>query len=811
MARTLAGVLAATLVTAAALTASLGAGAASAAGAGDVTPSTVVALAGAGRGLSGPASRALMNSWARFDAAPDGTLLVQDQTVLARVDLGADALSVVPWPTPYGAFSAGDVAADGDDILMRSEQGIVRVTPDGTVSRVWGESGVSALDVGADHVVWALAGHRVYRIPPGGTATAVTPVDGLIEPVDLTVSPDGSTAYVLDVGSTHRGVYRVTAGGLGARIAGNGGNVGAFVAGLPPTEITTVDVRSISTDGTSFALSSPERQLVLSFPLTGGALTQVSSGPCSIGGTHLGSDLVVECLTAPGESSLHRFAPTGADRGRIFGIDPQRPWSPDGVRATDAYLGTVRGAAGTRDGSVVFTTEHGLVREVTSAGTLRTRAALPPLAAGRGRVALADDGTAYVTTGTGSVTRATANGNVIPVAVDAEATDVEVLADGSLAVADAAAHRILTVQPGGSTTVLTTAVGTPVDLARDGTSLIVADDGLRRVATSDGSVSTVLTGGNPTRVAATADGPWANPDTGVAPVQVIGADGSMQPVAALGGDVAQLQAVGDGSVLRAGGDTVSRVLRAGVGPSVPAPSVTARAGEGRIVLDWDREFADVAIIAKRGSSPPRDLWDGVRLPVTGRGTQAVMVIDGTPLQPGVHWSFALVEIGYTTNEAGNARALSPPAQVSAASLPDTTPPATPSDVILTADQRQISLGFNEPRDDDFDHSVVRYALGTVPPATVTDGLPFPRRLPGGLELRNPARPGARPGLRRDHLRARPPEQRLHLVWGHPTGLHAAGAGHAGVGRAVVPARDLPVRPAHRRRLRRHQVCGRSGG
>ena len=732
MARTLAGVLAATLVATAALSITSGVRSASAGDlAADPTPSTVVALAGGGRGLTGPASRALMDGYARFDAAPDGSLLVQDKIALTRVNLGADAVSVVPWPTPSGAFHAGDVAADGGDIVMRSDRGIVRVAPDGAVSTIWSETGITALDVGADHVVWALSGYRVYRIPPGGPATAVTPVDGLVEPLDLTVSPDGSTAYVLDVGSTHRGVYRVTTAGFGARVAGNGGNIGAFAPGLSPTEITTVDVGSISTNGTTFALSSPDRQLVLSFPLAGGPLTQVSAGPCSNGVTHLGSDLVIECATGPGESSLHRFAPTGTDRGRILGLDPQRPWSPDGVRATDAYLGTVRGAAGTPDGSVVFTTEHGLVREVTPAGVLRTRATLPPLAPGRGRVALAEDGTAYVTTGTGSVTRVTLDGTVTPVTLDAVAADVEVLTDGALAVADAAAHRILTVHPDGTTTVLTTAVGTPVDLARDGTSLLLADGGLKRVATSDGTVGTVLTGGNPTRVTATGDGPWANPDTGVAPVQVIAADGSMQPVADLGGEVAQLQAVGDGSVLRAGGDTVSRVLRAGVGPWLPPLSVTATAGEGRIVLGWDREFADVAIVAKRGSEAPRDLWDGVRLSVTGRGSQTVMVVDGRPLDPGEQWSFTVIEIGYARNEVDNARMLSAPAGASAAALPDTTPPSAPSDVVLAADQRQISLGFSEPRDDDFDHSVVRYAVGSVPPATVTDGRPFPHDYPGG--------------------------------------------------------------------------------
>jgi hypothetical protein len=757
VARTLAGVLATTVVAAVALSATgaatqasavtpgstAGAAPSSASASAGTSPASpnIIDLAGGGRGLTGPASRALVNSFAAVDAAPDGTLLVQDHLALMRVDPVADSVSVMSWPTPSGAFGAGDVAADGPDVILRANEGVVRVGPGGTVSTVWGQAGVGSLDVGADHVVWALAGGRVHRILPDGSSSAVTAAGALVEPIDLTVSPDGSAAYVLDVGSTHRGIYRVTASGLGARVAGNGGDVGQFAAGLSPTDVTTVDVRSISTDGAALAMSSSSREVVLSFPLAGGLLTQVAGGPCSNGVAHLGSALVVECLSEPGRSSLHRFT-GGTDMGRVMGIDPSQPWSPDAVRATDAYLGAVRGAAGGPDGRVVFTTEHGLVREVSPTGLLRTRAVLPSLAAGRGRVALAADGTAYVTTGTGSVTAVSADGVVTPVTADAVASDVEVLGDGSLAIADAAAHRVVRVLPGGATTVLTSAIGTPVDLARDGASLLVADGGLRRVPATGGTVATVLSGGGPTRVTATGDGPWANPDTGVAPFLVISADGSMQPVAGLEGDVAQLQAVGDGSVLRAGGETLSRILRAGAGQPVPAMGVTATAGEGRITLAWDRPNADVALVARKGGTAPRDLWDGVRVPVTGRGGEAVMLVGGTPLTPGEQWSFSLFEHGYTTNEAGNALAWGPASSASAAALPDTTAPAVVGDVQLTADQRQISLGFSDPRDDDFDHSVVRYALGSTPPATVTDGLAFPREYPSGWNygtIPNPVR------------------------------------------------------------------------
>ncbi len=747
MPRSLATALAATLLAASALTVHSGVAPAAAAEPSDVPPpSTVAALAGGGRGLSGPASRALVNSFAAMDGSADGRVLVQDGINLMRVDPGTDTVSVIPWPLPTGAWGAGDVAVDGSEIVMRAGNDLIRFAPGGSFSYVWENAGATALDVGTDRVIWALVGNRVYRIPPGGGPTAVTPVGALVEALDLTVTPDGSKAYVLDVGSTHRGVYQVTSAGLGARVAGNGGNLGDFRAGLSATDVSTVDVQSISTNGTSIAMASDDHRSVLSFPIAGGTLTQVSSGACSDRVTHIGTDVVVGCVTGPGEASIHRFSataagtPTGTDR-RVLGMDPQQPWSPDGVKATDAYLGAVRGSAGTPDGRVVFSTEHGLVREIGADGTLHTRATLGALAPGRGKVALGADGTAYVTTGAGALTKVADNGTVTTVSVGADVSDVEVLPDGALAVGDSAAHRILRVPAGGPTTVLASAIGTPVDLARDGDSLLVADGGLRRVA-ADGRVTTVLTGGNPTRVTATAEGPWANPDLPYGQVQVIAPDGSMQPVADLGGVAAQLQAVGDGTVLRAGEETVSRILTAGLGASVPALTVQATPGEGRIVLGWDKPFADVAVVAKPGSTAPRDLWDGLRLPAQTGNPWTIMKIDGAPLVPGEQWSFSVFEHGYTTNQAGNATAWSPAASATAAALADNSPPGAASDVTLSADQRQIQLGFNEPHDDDFDHSVVRYAVGSTPPATVTDGLEFPREYASGWNygaLPNPVR------------------------------------------------------------------------
>ena len=691
-------------------------------------PSTVVTVAGGGQGYSGPASRARIGWGGPMDGATDGTLVVHDGTTLMRVDPTTDRISVIPWPDGLVPFGAGDLAVDGSDIVMQLANGIIRFTPGGSWSHLWERTGAAALDVGADHAVWAIVGGRVHRLPLGGAWTAVTPLGGFVEPIDLTVSPDGSKAYVLDVGAGHRGVYQVTTAGIGARVAGNGGNVGEFRAGLLSTDVTTVAVTSIGTNGTTLTLSARD-DAVLSAPLAGGVLTQVSTGACTLNVSRLGADLAVGCNTAPGEWSVRRFTATGADRGRILGADPAQPWSPDGVRATDAYLDTVRGSAGTPDGRVVFTTEHGLVREVRPDGTLATRTKLAPLDAGRGKVALAADGTAYVTTGTGALTKVGIDGAVTPVQVSADVADVEVLSDGRLAVADRAGHRILLVADDGAVTTLTSAIGPPVDLARDGDRLLVADGGLRWAA-PDGSVSTVLSGGNPTLVAATADGPWANPRQNYGDVEVIATDGSMQPVASLGGPAVQLQPVGDGSVLRGGGDTVSRILTAGLGPSVPPLGVTATPGEGRITIGWDKLYADGAIVAKRGTTAPKDRWDGTELPWPTTNPVTLMTIAGQPLVPGEQWSFSFFERGYTTNQAGSASAWGPPVGVTAAALPDTTPPGPPVNVLLQATRTAVTLWFDEPRADDVARVVVRYAVGSTAPATATDGLAYPEAIPG---------------------------------------------------------------------------------
>ena len=137
-----------------------------------------------------------------------------------RVDPARDSLTVIPWPDVTGAWGISDVAADGSSVVLATANHVKRIASDGTVSYLWERSGIAALDVGSDHVVWAVQDNRVHRVLPDGTSTA-TAAGALVEPVDITVTPDGKKAFVLDIGSGHRGVFEVTAAGVGARVAGN--------------------------------------------------------------------------------------------------------------------------------------------------------------------------------------------------------------------------------------------------------------------------------------------------------------------------------------------------------------------------------------------------------------------------------------------------------------------------------------------------------------------------------------------------------------------------------------------------------------
>ena len=192
----------------------------------------------------------------------------------------------------------------------------------------------------------------------------------------------------------------------------------------------------------------------------------------------------------------------------------------------------------------------------------------------------------------------------------------------------------------------------------------------------------------------------------------------MLPVRADFAPASQVQAV-DGDALIAGGGTVRLVTD----PGLPAPAeplaVTATPGGGRITLHWDESLVQqVTIMAKRGTTPPADRWDGVVV----RQEQPVLTIGDEPLRAGEVWSFAIFPwVQVSAGEALSVMVQGAPTTVTAAALTDTTPPPGPVDPEVLATRTKVGVSYRNPLGDDFSHSVVRMLPGTVAPTTPDEG------------------------------------------------------------------------------------------
>ena len=697
-------------------------------------------VVGGGDGRSGPASRAQVGYVGHLTLRPDGTVLVVVGSELLRVDPASDRVSVVEQVDAAQEHGAVDVAVLGTTTYLLTPWGLDRIDGAGQRTRLWTGPG-NAVDVGADGVAWVASDHTVTRVLPDGTATTV-PGTTVMNVADIAVSDSGSTAYVLDHAPQRHGIYEVTAAGVGARVAGTGYRDDSLRDGQPATAASMESVQGISFDAGTITVSSGEYQLLATFPI-GGVINVRSTGRYgagvdSVGGTSIATE-------GPTGDSVVRL--TAAGKSRILGADPDQPWSPDGVLAADAYTGALRGAAPIDDTRLVFVTAGGMVREVDADGRLRTRAVLPPITT-RGKVAAAPDGTAYVINDSGRIVRVPATGSALVLPVVATATDVEVLPDGRLAIADSAAARILLAQADGTgVTVLTGLIGAPSDLGVDNTSILVADEGLRRV-TLDGGVATLLTGGRPTAALRARDGIWTgqlhSPDTSAMVLHPGGGLGALRAVYDAG---RQAQAVAGGDVLVTRDNSVLRVTDGAAAPEQAGPAAAATPGEGRVTLTTGEPNTaqGIYIRAKRGTEPPRDMWDGEMAGTSN----TVFRIGGELVVPGEQWTFAVFTSFYSEAAPNTVVASwTTPAVVTAAAGPDTTPPPLPTEPRLYTDHDQISLTYYDPsawQDQaalDFDRTVVRYTVGSTPPATPTDGTGLdagPGTSNHGVTVPNPVR------------------------------------------------------------------------
>src|SRR5680860_554330 len=147
-----------------------------------------------------------------------------------------DRLEVVAGTVVAQGQRVVDVAALGAETIVATSTGVVRASSDGSTTTLLVNSGVRAVDGGADGVVWVATRYDVLRILADGTVQTVTTSDGFGDALDLAVTPDGTKAYVLDNGIGRYGVYEVTPTGVGPRVAGNLKRDDSLQAGYPGTD-----------------------------------------------------------------------------------------------------------------------------------------------------------------------------------------------------------------------------------------------------------------------------------------------------------------------------------------------------------------------------------------------------------------------------------------------------------------------------------------------------------------------------------------------------------------------------------------------
>lgn len=676
------------------------------------TYGSVTTVAGGGDGRVGTASSTRLGADLRTDVAPDGTLLVvsSGSSEVLRVNPTTDRVTVVRGTGAQSpALRIRDVAADGTGIVVAADEGVVRIAADGTRTTVSALPNTRRVDIGADRAVWAANASSVIRVTTAGVVSTPVPTDAFGGIADISATPDGATLLVLDIGGPRPGVYRLTSAGLGARIAGTNDTSGwpPIPADAPSTGVSVRAATTLTTDGKTVWLSVNGR--LVAFPATGGLTRWVGTG---LGTTldRLGTGFARGGRTPGGTWEVDRHDTAGQVVGRLVGVDTDRPWSPDGVPAVGALMTDVVGAAARPGGETVLVTGRGLVREVRADGILRTRATLPTGAFG-GKVTLAADGTAYVTA-LGGLYRVPASGAPTALIVRPDLADVEVTPLG-VVVADGPGRRLLRVAADGSTSVLATLTFEPKDLALDGDDLLVAGAGVVRVSPT-GTVTTVLTGGTFISVATVPAGILLDQDgNSVAPFVLL-PSGAQSPVRAIDTGSAQLQASGT-SVVRAGYDVVERMDDAGLAPQ-PAPlPVKATPGPGRILVDWPGD-APATVRAKKGSAPT-DPWDGE--PVND--SHVIEWIGNGPVAPGEEWYLSVFTTSYPPAGARGAVNLAAPVVLRASALVDDVPPAPLRDVSVIRSKTAAGVVWPSWTDRDVAQVVGRFAPGTTPPATPTDG------------------------------------------------------------------------------------------
>jgi hypothetical protein len=713
-------------------------------------------VAGGGGGWGGPLSGLRLPrdmDWVASPSANGGTWLVRGPSAVRYTAPG------VPVATVDLDHAGVDVESSGGDAWVLTERQLLRVDATGAQLRqltlpLGTPKALALTAAGTPVVAFASA---IYRLDGDRFVLHVPPVTWT-SIVDVAVGPSDETF----VSVSGAGVYRIPASGdrSPVQVVGNGKGSRQLPTGDSPTpaalfpynssRIAVVPGPGPNAGELWISGSMDSESDVAAFRVTGSMVELMVTGPSgceSPAVMRAGAGGRLSCYDrATRLSTLHEIRPAAVGSRRSAYVlapalnetNPNRD-SLDGAPATEAYFGEVRDATRTPDGRTWIATGAGL-RWVDASGALRSL-----------------DGAGLPTPGT--VRSIAMAGQDVVAAAGSRVVRIGVDSDGRATVTDLGAGWV-----------------DARDVAVDGVDILVADAGrlaVFRVATN-GAMTKALDGMAFTGVAANARG-----FAGGGPEGLIEMSGGVRRTLAtrsipnLGawndrwlvtdpnvvydvrpdGGIGVVVGANTWGVHRAdgAGRTVlvvdaHRVMEA-IDPQpspVPDPptGLAAIGRAGFIEMAWDRAGSDDTELRRLEAEPQTTGWDRSRGacggPIRGEGTSVpkggpVLVrvwcepsADDGLVVPGVTYSPSVVRREITATGADYVAEVwsAPAVGAPVIALPDDGPPPAPTITRVTAGRFQVSVSWSpadQPDVVDFEHYVLRYREGSVPPSSATDG------------------------------------------------------------------------------------------
>ncbi|MCW2673482.1 MAG: repeat protein [Frankiales bacterium] len=645
--------------------------------------------------------------------APDGTLWVDD----GRAHVVTFAPGSDTEVERAGGGASTDLQAPGD----------ITIAPDGT-----------AYVVAGSRIRHLLADGTITTVAGGGSGTTAQPADGTpalaaaLAPWRLGLDPSGNVTFVNGNNSGSLALWRVGSDAAVHRLADitSCGFGGGIVARASDVVLVCNGLRSLDT--TMLPASVPGTLLTSSAKRSADGTPVSRAWAGSIGGI---AELSDGTLAMTSEGDLVE-APTGGVVTSLhedgYAIDDVVALADGTLLVTEQPVSPTTGGWRIRvlstNGATRTTVAGGGTDDPSTAEIPATTALLPAIV----DVAAASDGTVYLRTGvpgTGAIYALKSDGVLHHVAgfSDLNPSTIGPMAvdprDGSLDVVSAT--HVYRRDPG--TGSFAEIAGVPANPSYVGGNEISglrvqADGGLLLLRCCSAPVERIDPDGQTAYVA----GGGRSGDQ----YARSGPDGLAPRATALSIDHAVVAK--DGSLL-VSDDSISspysdlgEVRRVPLAtPNYPAlvSGTTVTAGPGTLTAFAptlpDGEYWCVQI--RTDGATPHDVYDGA-LPacsgltdtVTGGTQQVFRTLGGHPLVVGRTYNVLF--------SVFSSEGTSTPATPSAVVAPDTTAPRAPTGFAIRRTGTSFTATFTAPSDPDTTKVVIRYAAGSTPPASVTDGL-----------------------------------------------------------------------------------------